>query len=298
MLAVDVNFKFKDHISKLKLLSMASRAPSTVQNYTGGFRRWKKWCVNMDISHFPANPVHVALYLMFIMESKDSYHAVKNASYSIDWAHKIAGLEVPSQHPMVLAVKESSARIYGQPVIKKEPITPVMLNDLVSRYFRIHHPSLYHARPVALCLIAYAGFLRYDELSSLLCLDVTFHPGYIMIFTESSKTDQYRDAAWLPISGSSFITCRLKALNLYADMAGIDFESDLPLFRGLNSVKAKTRMRKSKISYTRVRELVKEAFADSIDVNLIGVHSLRAGGASSAANNGIPDRLFKRHGRW
>ena len=104
---VDVNFKFKDRISKLKLLSRASRAPSTVQNYTGGFRRWKKWCVNMDISHFPANPVHVALYLMFIMESK-SYHAVKNASYSIDWAHKIAGLEVPSQHPMVLAVKESS----------------------------------------------------------------------------------------------------------------------------------------------------------------------------------------------
>ena len=256
----------------------------------------------MDISHFPANPVHVALYLMFIMESKESYHAVKNASYSIDWAHKIAGLEVLSQHPMVLAVKESSARIYGQLVIKKEPITPVMLNDLVSRYFRIHHPSLYHARTVALCLIAYVGFLRYDELSSLLCLDVTFHPGYIMIFIESSKTDQYRDGALLPISGSSFITYPLNALNLYADMAGIDFESDLPLFRGLNSVKAKTRMRKSKISYTRVRELVKEAFADSIDVNLIGVHSLRAGGASSAANNSsenakdgyIKDRLEDR----
>ena len=81
-------------------------------------------------------------------------------------------------------------------------------------------------------------------------------------------------------------------------MAGIDFESDLPLFRRLNSVKTKTRMRKSVISYTRVKELVKEAFVDSIDVNLIGVHSLRVGGASSAANNGIPDRLFKRHGRW
>ena len=28
------------------------------------------------------------------------------------------------------------------------------------------------------------------------------------------------------------------------------------------------------------------------------MHSLQAGGANSAANNGIPDRLFKRHGRW
>ena len=29
-----------------------------------------------------------------------------------------------------------------------------------------------------------------------------------------------------------------------------------------------------------------------------GLHSLRAGGATAAANAGIPDRLFKRHGRW
>ena len=28
------------------------------------------------------------------------------------------------------------------------------------------------------------------------------------------------------------------------------------------------------------------------------LHSLRSAGATSAANRGIPDRLFKRHGRW
>ena len=27
-------------------------------------------------------------------------------------------------------------------------------------------------------------------------------------------------------------------------------------------------------------------------------YSLSAGGATAAANNGVPDRLFKRHGRW
>ena len=59
-------------------------------------------------------------------------------------------------------------------------------------------------------------------------------------------------------------------------MTGIDFETDLSRFRGLNGVKPKTKkMRKSKISYTRVRELVKEAFVDSIDAKLIGVQSLR-----------------------
>ena len=29
-----------------------------------------------------------------------------------------------------------------------------------------------------------------------------------------------------------------------------------------------------------------------------GLHSLRAGGATAAANAGVPDHLFKHHGRW
>jgi hypothetical protein len=44
---------------------------------------------------------------------------------------------------------------------------------------------------------------------------------------------------------------------------------------------------------------VLEAFKDIVpDISAIGTHSLRSGGATAAANAGIPDRLFKRHGRW
>ena len=42
-----------------------------------------------------------------------------------------------------------------------------------------------------------------------------------------------------------------------------------------------------------------EAFKDIVpDISAIGTHSLRSGGATAAANAGVPDRLFKRHGRW
>ena len=42
-----------------------------------------------------------------------------------------------------------------------------------------------------------------------------------------------------------------------------------------------------------------EAFKNIVpDVSVIGTHSLRGGGATAAANAGVPDRLFKRHGRW
>ena len=29
-----------------------------------------------------------------------------------------------------------------------------------------------------------------------------------------------------------------------------------------------------------------------------GIHSLPAGGATATANAGVPNRVFKRHGRW
>ena len=34
------------------------------------------------------------------------------------------------------------------------------------------------------------------------------------------------------------------------------------------------------------------------DLSPFDTHSLRAGGASAAANAGVPDGLFQRHGRW
>ncbi len=48
-----------------------------------------------------------------------------------------------------------------------------------------------------------------------------------------------------------------------------------------------------------MRELFLQKIAElGYDPKQFGLHSLRAGGASTAANAGVPDRLFKRHGRW
>ena len=57
--------------------------------------------------------------------------------------------------------------------------------------------------------------------------------------------------------------------------------------------------KKGGISYTRVREIVLEKLSEfGLDRKQFGLHSLRSGGASTAACAGVPDRLFKRHGRW
>ena len=50
----------------------------------------------------------------------------------------------------------------------------------------------------------------------------------------------------------------------------------------------------SPLSYTRARELLLDALGSlRFDKSTFGLHSLRAGGATAAANAGINDRLFK-----
>lgn len=52
-------------------------------------------------------------------------------------------------------------------------------------------------------------------------------------------------------------------------------------------------------SYSRVRKLFRTSLDKiRLDKSKFGLHSLRSGGATSAANNSVADRLFKTHGRW
>ena len=86
----------------------------------------------------------------------------------------------------------------------------------------------------------------------------------------------------------------------YLTLAKIDLASTLLLFRGITKTKHGEHLRSNGgLSYTRMRELFRDMVKDiGLDPSQFGLHSLRAGGASAAANAGVPDHLFKRHDRW
>ena len=84
-------------------------------------------------------------------------------------------------------------------------------------------------------------------------------------------------------------------------VANIDLSSTLKFFPKLHFVRSKGcySLRSTGISYIRAREVVLDAFSQlGFPSRLFGLHSLRSDGATAAANAGINDRLFKRHGRW
>ena len=92
-------------------------------------------------------------------------------------------------------------------------------------------------------------------------------------------------------------TCPVNMVERYMAMGELVGKSGL-LFRPLTSNGKKLRPNGS-LTYSRLRELLLDRLRVlGYPAEQFGVHSLRAGGATAAAGSGVPDRLFKRHGRW
>ena len=278
---------------------LRSRADSTTKKYLGAFQRWKTWAeARQGVPSFPVHELHLVLYMQHLSESTESKAAVEEAVHALSWLHGLAGLRPFSGSPLVKATLEGLRRILAKPKVRKEPVTADMLKAMVEAAGPA--PSLTEVRLLAVCLVAYAGFMRCDELLKLRGSDVTFNAEGMVVNIESSKTDQYREGASLVIARTGQVTCPVAMMECYCRMGEVDHTSQAKLFRGIVSTKSGERLRKDGgLSYTRLRELLLEKVAQlGFDPALFGMHSLRAGGATAAANAGVEDRLFKRHGRW
>ncbi|XP_076113718.1 integrase/recombinase xerD homolog [Mytilus galloprovincialis] len=153
-----------------------------------------------------------------------------------------------------------------------------------------------------MCLLSYAGFLRFSELANLKRSNVTFFPTHVKLFLEQSKADVYREGRDVVISKTGNNTCPVAMLEHYMKLAKISENSDEFIFRSLSycSKSDTYKLRKNvPISYTRAREVLLNALETiGLDKKQFGLHSLRSGGATAAAAAGVEDRLFKKHGRW
>ena len=78
--------------------------------------------------------------------------------------------------------------------------------------------SLYDIRSVLICLLAFAAFLRFDELAKLVRSDVEIHSEKLQLFIDSSKTDKFKDGAWV-VAVTGKVTCPVNMMNRYLEKA-------------------------------------------------------------------------------
>ena len=99
------------------------------------------------------------------------------------------------------SIRAGAQRLLEHYTSKKEPITVFQLEQLAA-YKEDSMDSSCNIRSVVICLLAFAAFLRFDELAKLVPFDIKIKNDMLKLFFQSSKTDQYRDGAWIVVASS------------------------------------------------------------------------------------------------
>ena len=236
------------------------KADSTTKKYHGAFQRWKTWAeARQGVPSFPVQEIHLVLYLQHLSESVQSKSAVEEVVHAVSWLHQMAGLPSIAGSPIVQATLGGLRRELAtcKPKKRKELVTAEMLLAMVDAAGP--SPSLTEVRLLAICLVAFAGFLRCEELLKLRCADVAFNPEGMVIQITSSKTDQYRECASLVIARTGTATCPVSMMQRYFSMGQLVHVSQDYLFRGIMHTKSGECLRKGgSLSYSRLRELLLE----------------------------------------
>ena len=210
----------------------------------------------------------------------------------------MAGAPSPTDSTFVKTTVQGLQRKLAKPVVKKLPVTAAMLEAIVDDAER--SGSLADLRLATACVIGYAAFLRFNELVHIKAVDIKVKESFMSIQIPQSKTDQLRKGSEVVISRTGSRLCPVSILEKYMARAGIDQSDARFIFRPITKSVRGEKLRESGcLTYSRLRECFKSKLNElGFPSQQYGLHSLRAGGATAAANNGVPDRLFKRHGRW
>ena len=146
----------------------------------------------------------------------------------------------------------------------------------------------------------FAGFFRFNELVNLRPMDIKIKGNTMRIHIVRSKTDRLRQGDEVVVARTNSGTCPVAMLERYMTRTKTAWDDQRFLFRPIQrSRKGETLRDSGCISYTCLRDLFKRKLIDlGYQSGKFGLHSLRAGGASAAANGGVPDCLFKQHGWW
>ena len=201
----------------------------------------------------------------------------------------------------VSIVLEGAKRVVGKPPSRqKEPMSAEMVRQVVDLFGQ--GSNLLHHRTVVICLLGFAGFLRVSELIEIRVKHLQFRQSHLEITIPKAKNDQMREGHIVHIARSFSQYCPVFWVSDYLEKAQLLLNGDNYVICRL----AKTTLGHNAhghrpLSDSTVRDLFNKDVApicESVDPGDYCLHSMRSGGASSAINNGVSERLIGKHGRW
>ena len=292
-------------VPQLLELVLSANAPNTIARYTSGWNRWRSWTKSrVGVPHLSAEPLHVALYILELtntaLQNGHGSAVVDTAVYSIRWAHKLAGLTSPVDHPVVVSAAEGARRKLARPVQPKEPISEQMLLKIVGHYNK-PSASLLTLRFLFILLIGYAGLFRINEILKIRPCDIKLSDSHLSIFISGRKNDQHRDGHTSIIARSGKITCPVSITEKIMSLLPSTRKSQLaPIVRRVvNSKKREKFHEYAGICYSTALDSMRKFLAPLVgEVKEFATHSMKSGGASNEGFKSADPELKDRHAGW
>ena len=241
------------------------------------FEQFSAWCGARGLAALPADPITIARYVADLA----AHHKVATIARhiaSISVTHKRENfVPSPTSHPVVRETLAGIRRELGVAQLQKAPL---VIEDL-RRVVRPLDGTPQAIRDRALLLVGFAGAFRRSELVSLDVADVAAVVAGLEITLRKSKTDQEGKGVLIGVPyGSSLATCPVRALQAWLAL----LPAEGPIFRAIDRA---GHIRPSRLTAQSVALIVKRrARAAGVTGDLSG-HSLRAGFATTAANEGV-----------
>lgn len=201
-------------------LLRAGNADNTNKKYDSYFTKFRNWCELYSLSHLPATPASVCLYLSSLVMQCVSTSVLDASFYSIKHFHDISLRPNPCNDKLVTLCLEGSKRTLAKPVNKKKPITVDMLHKIVDRFGK-SDANLSDLRVCTLCLLGFSGFFRFSELSSITMKDLFFFNTHVEVVVPKSKTDIYRRGNKVLIAKTGNKLCPVTFLLRYIEAASL-----------------------------------------------------------------------------
>jgi site-specific recombinase XerD len=261
-------------------LAKAEKAASTRKAYGTDFRIFKAWCDARGVPALPAAPETVAAYLAAHASTSRASTLGRRVA-AIRYAHKLAGVALPTDAEGVKATMRGIRRTYGSTRVRKAPAVAGKMRTMVATA----PEGLAGLRDRALLLLGFAGAFRRSELVALDVADIEENETGLLITIRRGKTDQEGIGRTIAIPRGD-VACPVKALRAWLEAAAIDGG---PIFRPIDKA---ANVRPSRLTDRSVASIVK-AYAErsGLDASTYSGHSLRSGFLTSAAAKGAS--IFK-----
>jgi hypothetical protein len=153
-------------------------------------------------------------------------------------------------------------------------------------------------------MVCFSSFLRYDCACQIFADEVRFYSSHMEIFLAKRKNDQFLSCSVVCIARGKSLSCPVSLLKSLLVKAG-SLGKHVPVFCSFKKGSSEKFCPSNQPwSYSFARARVLQALADSAHMSFTyftdrnGLHSLRSGGATLVAKEGVPDHIFQAHGAW